>query len=147
MKNIMLIISLLSLLFACENVEVAPVDMATIEGTVTIGPLCGNIPAIVYNSNPCGFSDEQIDQIYAKYKVTVNGMSDGKAVNKEYVLNRTGKFTFEVPVGTYSVEVILPEGGSAAQNTLNPASSLKKELTVTKNQVVKIDIMVNTGIL
>jgi hypothetical protein len=146
MKNIMLIISLLAFLFACENVAVAPVDMATIEGTVSIGPLCGNIPAVVNNSNPCGFSDEQIDQIYAKYKVVVNGESNGKTVNKEYILNHTGKFTFEVPVGTYSVEVILPEG-SAAQNALNPKSSLKKEMIVTKNQVVKVELQVNTGIL
>lgn len=144
MKNVMLILSFVTLFFGCENVSVLP-DTGTVEGKVTIGPLCGNIPIVTNTSNPCGFSDEQIDQIYSKYKVSINGVVSGKIVTKEYVLNKVGVFTFEVPVGAYKIEVILPDG-SANQTGLIPQNNLKKDIIISKNQVIKIDFEVNTGI-
>ncbi|CAH0994181.1 hypothetical protein EMA8858_00289 [Emticicia aquatica] len=144
MKNLMLIISFLILLFACENTSVELNDVATIEGKVTIGPLCGNVPIIANNSNPCGFSDDQMNLVYSKYKVDLSGQVDGKTITKEVVLNKTGVFTFEVPVGTYKVEVILPEGGSS--NQFNAQGSLTKQVSLVKNQTSKVEINVDTGI-
>jgi hypothetical protein len=140
----MLILSFLFLMFGCEGVAVLP-DTGTVEGKVSIGPLCGIVPAVVNNSNPCGFSDDQLNQIYSKYKVAISGMVDGKSITKEFVLNKTGIFSFEVPTGSYKVEVILPDG-SVNQNGLMSANDLKKDVTVSKNQVTKVDLEVSTGI-
>lgn len=141
----MVIFSILALLFACDNLAVEPIDMATIEGTVSIGPLCGAIMADAPPNNPCGLSNESLDQIYSKYKVVITGNNNSKTINKEIVLNRTGKFTFEVPVGYYSLEVILPDG--ATQNIFNTKESLKRSLNVNKGQILSVEIFVDTGIL
>lgn len=126
-------------LFGCENVAI---DAGIVEGKVTVGPLCGNIPAETIGANPCGFTDEQMNQIYSKYKVAIYSESSPKLALKEVVLSRTGSFTFEVPTGAYSVEVVLPEGSAAAQLR----SELKKTVNVTKSQVTTISLNVNTGI-
>ncbi len=138
----MLILSFLMLIFGCEKVAVEP-EIGIIEGKVIISPLCGNIPAETNNSNPCGFTDEQLNQIYSKYQVLITG-SNGKEMAK-IVLNKTGLFAVELPVGTYRVEVLLPAGTTLPNNTLT-TNSLKKTITVLKNQVTKLEIMVDTGI-
>lgn len=143
MKNIMLIISFLMLIFSCENIAVEPTEMGKIEGKVTIAPLCGNIPAVTTNNNPCGLSNEALDQIYAKYKVVITGDNNGKIVSNEKILDKTGLFSFDVPVGSYSLEVILPDG---TMKTNQPLNELKKTVNITKNQTEIINLNVNTGI-
>lgn len=136
----MLILVAFLFLFGCESVAV---EAGIVEGKVTIGPLCGNIPAGTTGTNPCGFTDEQMDQIYSKYKVAIYSESNPKTALKEVVLNRTGSFSFEVPTGGYSVEVILPQGSVAATQM---GSELKKTVSVTKSFVTTISLNVNTGI-
>ncbi len=136
----MLILAAFLFLFSCENVAI---DAGVVEGKVMIGPLCGNIPIVVNNSNPCGFTDEQMDQVYSKYKVAIYSESNPKTAIKEVVLNRTGAFSFEVPTGGYSVEVILPQGSTASTQI---GSELKKNVSVTKSMVTTISLNVNTGI-
>lgn len=136
----MLILVAFLFLFGCESVAV---EAGIVEGKVTIGPLCGNIPAGTTGTNLCGFTDEQMDQIYSKYKVAIYSESNPKTALKEVVLNRTGSFSFEVPTGGYSVEVILPQGSVAATQM---GSELKKIVSVTKSFVTTISLNVNTGI-
>jgi hypothetical protein len=136
----MLILVAFLFLFGCENVAI---DAGIVEGKVTIGPLCGNIPAGTTGTNPCGFTDEQMDQVYSKYKVAIYSESNPKTALKEVVLNRTGAFSFEVPVGGYSVEVVLPQGSTT--NT-QLGSELKKAVSITKGQVTTISLYVSTGI-
>lgn len=143
----MLIISLLLILFGCESGEVLP-DSGTIEGNVSIGPLCGTVPVsdLINSDNPCGFTNEQLDGIYGKYKVEISDANKGKTVAKSVILDHTGLFSFRVPVGSYDVKVVMPEG-SAPQNTLmNGSSSVKEGLTVTKGEVVQLTFNVNTDI-
>jgi hypothetical protein len=140
MKNIMLLLVVFLSLFGCENV---PIDAGIVEGKVTIGPLCGNMPAGTTGNNPCGFTDEQMDQVYSKYKVAIYSESSPKAALKEVVLNRTGAFSFEVPTGGYSVEVEIPQG-SAPSTQLG--SELKKTVSISKSKVTTISLNVNTGI-
>jgi hypothetical protein len=129
----MFVISLLLILLGCESANVTP-SMGTIEGTVTIGPLCGNVTAESESSNPCGFANEQLDTIYSKYKVEIKDASSGKSFAKPETLNQTGLFSFQVPVGSHNVGVTLSEG-SMAQNTLmGEFTSLKKGVTVTKGR-------------
>lgn len=136
----MLLLVVFLFLFGCENVAV---EAGTVEGKLLIGPLCGNIPAVTTGTNPCGFTDEQMDQVYSKYKVAIYSESNPKTALKEVVLNRTGAFSFEVPTGGYSVEVVLPQGSVALTQM---GSELKKTVNVTKNMVTIISLNVNTGI-
>lgn len=140
MKNIMLLFVAFLFLFGCENVAI---DAGIVEGKVTIGPLCGNIPVETTGTNPCGFTDEQMNQIYSKYKVAIYSESNPKTVLKEVVLDRTGDFSFEVPTGGYSVEVVLPQGSIASTKV---SGELKKTVSITKNKVTTIILNVNTGI-
>lgn len=140
MKNIMLILVAFLFLFGCESVAI---DAGIVEGKVTVGPLCGNIPAGTTGTNPCGFTDEQMDQVYSKYKVAIYSESSPKTALKEVILNRTGAFSFEVPTGGYSVEVVLPQGSVASTQL---GSELKKTVSVTKSMVTTISLNVNTGI-
>lgn len=141
MKNIMSLLIAFLFLFGCENV---PIDSGIVEGKVTIGPLCGNIPTMTTGTNPCGFTDEQMDQVYSKYKVAIYSVNSPKLVLKEVVLNRTGAFSFEVPTGGYSVEVLIPQGSAA---TTQLGSELKKIVSISKSKVTTISLNVNTGIL
>ena len=136
----MIILVAFLFLLGCENVAI---DAGIIEGKVTIGPLCGNIPVGITGNNPCGLTDEQMDQVYSKYKVAIYSESNRKTALKEVVLNRTGAFSFEVPTGGYSVEVVLPQG-SGTSTQLD--SELKKTVSVTKSMVTTISLNVNTGI-
>ena len=141
MKNIMSLLVAFLFLFGCENV---PIDAGIVEGKVTIGPLCGNIPAMTPGTNPCGFTDEQMNQVYSKYKVAIYSVNSPKVVLKEVVLNRTGTFSFEVPTGGYSVEVLIPQGSAAITQL---GSELKKTVSISKSKVTTISLNVNTGIL
>ncbi len=136
----MLLLVVFLSLFGCENVAV---EAGIVEGKLSIGPLCGNIPAVTTGTNPCGFTDEQMDQVYSKYKVAIYSENNPKTALKEVVLNRTGAFSFEVPTGGYSVEVVLPQGSVALTQL---GSELKKTVSVTKNMVTTISLNVNTGI-
>jgi len=140
MKNIMTFLVAFLFLFGCENV---PIDAGIVEGKVTIGPLCGNIPAMTSGTNPCGFTDEQMNQVYSKYKVAIYSVNSPKVVLKEVVLNRTGTFSFEVPTGGYSVEVLIPQVSAA---TTQLGSELKKMVSISKSKVTTISLNVNTGI-
>ncbi len=147
MKNSVIIISLMLLFFGCENSEITSEEIGFVEGKVSIGPLCGNIAINGNNSsNPCGLTDEQMNAIYSKYKVGIKGEVKGIMISKEFVLNRTGVFTFEVPVGIYKVEVILPVEANNQSLVLGNSINSVKVVSVIKNQVTKIELSVDTGI-
>lgn len=146
MRNVMLILVSLMFLFSCENIAIDATELGVVEGRVTIGPLCGNIPTVTNNSNPCGFSDEQINQFYSNYKVAIYSENAPKIAIKEVTLNKTGLFSFEVPTGAYSVEVILPAGSMPNNQPTLLGNELKKTVSITKNKVTTISLSVNTGI-
>jgi hypothetical protein len=142
MKIKLLIINILFLFTNCENVDVTP--MGTIEGKVTIGPLCGIVPAIIENrSNPCGLSDEALNKIYAEYKVVLNATGTTKTTKQDFVLNKSGIFKFEVPEGDYQVEIQKVDGSDVGINNSQKNTTTVK---VTKSQTTKIEINVGTGI-
>lgn len=147
MNNLFIIIATVFLtVLGCENNTVDPNRTGTVEGQVVIGPLCGNVTAESDNSNPCGFSDDLLDDIYSKYKVEISSASSGKLVSKPVILDRTGLFSFEVPVGSYNVEVIRPEGSTTPTSPMNNINDVKKTVSVTEGETVKLILQVNTGI-
>lgn len=111
-----------------------------------ISPICGNISIGQKGSNPCGFTDAQMDAVYSKYKVAMKGELSRKMISNELALNRTGAFSFEVPVGNYKVEGILPEGATNQTLLFGNTNGSSKEVSVLKNQATKIDLFVDTGI-
>lgn len=127
-------------LLGCQAVE----PMATVEGKVSIGPLCGNIPIVGIDknsSNPCGFSNEQMDNFYGQYAVIIKDASDA-VINKKK-LDRTGAFSFEVKAGTYVLDIETATSGALISGD---RASLQKRVTVEKNEVKSVEIYINTGI-
>lgn len=140
-KGFLLLLSCL-LVWACEANIVEVNETGTIEGSVTIGPLCGNISTVKQSSNPCGFSDEQINAIYSKYQVLVDGVVKGNSITQRLTLAQSGTFTFKVPIGSFKVKIIMPDGRFYQEE----GKVSEKEVIVNKNMVTKVEIYVNTGI-
>ncbi len=144
MKIKLLIINILFLFTNCEGVDVSLIG--TIEGTVTIGPLCGIVPAGTAGgdrNNPCGLSDEALNKIYSEYKIVLSATNAPQVKLKDFVLDRTGIFKFEIPEGDYQVEVQKVDGSAVGINNSQKNTTPAK---VIKNQTTKIDINVGTGI-
>lgn len=132
------IIMVLALL-SCQEIE----PMATLEGQVKISPLCGNIPIVNINnnSNPCGFSNEQLDNFYGQYAVVIKNASD--AIINRKKLDRTGAFSFKVKAGTYLLDI---EPLSSGALISGDKTAIQKRVTLEENDIKKVDLYVNTGI-
>jgi len=135
----MLGIIFLLALVGCSEVE----PLATIEGKISVGPLCGNIPIIDLNKsgNPCGFSNEDMDRIYGQYTVVLKNSSN--VVTAQKILDRTGVFVFEVKEGTYMLNI-----ESLTQNVLLERNKEKyqQSITVAKNEKKMVTLNIDTGI-
>jgi hypothetical protein len=144
MKIKLIIISIVFLFANCENASIEP--MGTIEGKVTIGPLCGIIPSGITTTrdNPCGLSDEALNAIYKTYKVALKSVATSTTASKDFVLDKTGVFKFEVPEGNYEVEVQKVDGSTVGIRPV--AGQYTKSAKVIKNQVITLNFDVDTGI-
>lgn len=110
-----------------------------IGGKVLITPLCGIVPADVNTDvHPCGFTKSELDKIYGTYRVVLKSVT--QQILKEQVLDATGTFSFSVKEGEYIIDVI------SDNPTGNPPTGMAQKVTVGKNQKIKIDLVVNTGI-
>lgn len=146
MKTNIIAILLTIALWSCVGETTEPDNLGTIEGKVTISPLCGNIPKGTANPlNPCGLSDAAINEIYGAYKVTINSaVGATKAVTQEKVLDKTGQFSFELPEGDYKVQVLKKDGSPIT--TSSDLNQLSKSIKLVQNQKVAVDLYVDTGI-
>jgi hypothetical protein len=144
MKNarILGIVGLIFLL-SCGLTEVEP--SSTINGKVSIGPLCGIVPeessGIQKSGNPCGLSDAQMDSVYSKYSVVLKNSNN--LLIAEQILNKNGKFSFLVEEGSYKLSV---ESSKVNFSTFNQESNIKKEVKITKNSISSFEFFINTGI-
>jgi hypothetical protein len=128
---------LLIMTFAkCTTVE-SPAEVGTLYGTAVIGPLCGIVPANMPPSdNPCGFTDAQMDNAYGYYKVVAKTRENDKVV-AEKKLDRTGQFSFELPIGEYKVNI--------EPNTLGVSTNKDQIAIITKDNKVRVAINFQTG--
>lgn len=78
MKKIIIFVIVSIFYLSCQKEEVNL--NGTVEGKFSIGPLCGIEPANADESHPCGFSFEQLDAIYSKYKIQIIDASTAKVV-------------------------------------------------------------------
>lgn len=133
-------IAILLFMFGCANITtVAP--NGTIEGKVTIAPLCGSASLTNNVDNPCGLTNEEIDGIYKKYSVVLTSIN--ASLNQKKVLNHTGLFSFDVPEGEYTlvIESELPDAlrFSSAANT-------QKIIKIKSGEKQSFQLSVNTGL-
>ena len=141
MKKISFVV--LVALMGCSMVDVEPSSI--IEGKVTVGPLCGNVPVgetgLSKDGNPCGLSNEGMDEIYGKYSVVLKNTNDVVVAQKK--LDRTGTYSFLVNEGSYSLIVDSQVAGllSVAQK-----AQLQKTFSITKNSKQSFDFNIDTGI-
>ena len=104
-------------------------DTATIEGKVTVGPIC---PAEKLNSPcpvpPTAYTSRQII-LYA---------ADGKTELKRMNFNPDGTYQFEVQPGTYVL--------NTPQQKIGGAKDLPKTITVISGETSEYDFSIDTGI-
>ncbi len=121
----------------CASVETAG-EVGTLNGTAVVSPLCGTVPADTPPSNnPCGFTDTQMDNAYSNYKVVVKTNENDKVV-AEKKLDRTGQFSFELPVGQYKVNI--------EPNVLGISANKNQNVMIIKDLKVGVIINFQTGI-
>jgi len=141
MRNIGIVI--LITIMGCGMVDVAP--SSVIEGKVSIGPLCGNVPigetGLSKDGNPCGLSNEGMDEIYGKYSVVLKSSSDVVIIQKK--LDRTGSFSFSVNEGTYRLIV---DSQVAGLLSITQKDRLQKTISIEKNATQSLIFSIDTGI-
>jgi hypothetical protein len=136
MKKISVLILLT--LIGCSVTDVKPTGI--LEGKVIIGPLCG-YSTDPNGVNPCGLSNEELDGIYSAYTVVASSET-GNSIVLRKKLDRTGIFSFETAVGNYLVKL-----ESSLPNALvfSDKESIEKSVSVSVDQRVSIELIVNTG--
>jgi hypothetical protein len=141
MKNIGFII--LIVLTGCSMVDLVP--SSVIEGKVSIGPLCGNIPVgesgLSKDGNPCGLSNQAMDEIYGKYSVVLKTNKDIIVAQKK--LDRTGSFSFQVTEGAYRLAVDSQVTGLLS---VSQKEQLQKTISISKNANQSVIFTIDTGI-
>ena len=132
-------------MMACEAEYSAIPRMGTLDLKVTVAPLCGIVRAdeeSQYPNNPCGLSDEAVNEIYRQYKVSIsNSLLSAGFAPLERTLDRTGIVKTDLPVGTYKVTTILPSGIDMKQNK----TEIEKSFTIKSDSVTVVSININTG--
>jgi hypothetical protein len=116
-----------------------PIKNVKIEGSITLGPVCGAV--IFPNPDPHGCDDHQ-------YKTTVYFISmDGK-VNVAVTSTKKGHYKVKVPAGTY---VIRDRASTSSDPIMVPRYYPYLEtvgpITVGEEKHVELDLLFNTGIL
>ncbi len=138
MNSVVSFFTIIYLMLGCGS-NVTPTVTGTLEVKVSIGPLCGIVPAnLPPSNNPCGLSDADMDAFYAGYELVVNSSQTNLVIN-EQKLNRTGVVSMNLPVGDYNVTV-----------SPNPFPTLENKsplpVKIVENQKTKVTISIQTGI-
>jgi hypothetical protein len=145
MKAKLLFVILSFFFLNCEKSDVAA--LGVIQGKVTVGPLCGTVPAGLdpNRDNPCGLSDADLNAIYGDYKVVVSPtISSDKVTAQEKVLDKSGAFVFEIPTGEYKVQVLKKDGSAIV--AASEKNILTKTINLSQNQVVEVSLYVEKTI-
>ncbi len=100
-----------------------------LEGTVTIGPLC---PV-----EPCQISPEQLAAVYAARKVIVYN-SDRTSVIKERSLDQNGRYSAELEVGKYIVDI--------KHVGIDRSPDVPTAISIEPGKTVTLNIGIDTGI-
>ncbi len=120
---------LLVLLSGCLRTNNGQSTVGTLEGKVTIGPLC---PV-----EPCNISAEQMAQAYAGRKIFIYA-KDMNTLLKTVDINADGTYGIELAPGQYIVDTNHLAVGSV--------KGAPKLVDITAGKTTKADIEIDTGI-
>ena len=123
MRNVAFLVLTL-LLFGCASPQNAK---GTLEGTITIGPLC---PV-----EPCHLTQEQIDQAYTSRSIIIYA-SDRTTIARQISIPPGGNYEIELTPGRYFVTI---RPGGIGDYPF-------QEIIVSSNQTTRLDLNVDTGI-
>lgn len=136
MNTLFLNFCLLLLIGSCNKEKAPAPETGTLEVKVSVGPLCGTInPSLPQTNNPCGLSDEDVDEIYGQYKVIVEKGNS----RYEKKMDRKGVVSFELPADVYSVKV-------APNPYPTPENKEPLAVTIMATQKSKLKIDIQTGV-
>lgn len=142
MKKIAMII--LVTLIGCSVVEIQP--KGTVEGKVTIGPLCGFAPdsaSLAKGENPCGMTNEEVDAIYGQYFIVLNNLAiNSNSIPQRKKLDRTGLFSFEAQEGDYSLHL---ESSVSNAFLFSAKENIEKNVKILNSKILYYEFNVNTG--
>ena len=122
LKNIAFL-ALAIILFGCA----AQAQKGTLEGMITIGPLC---PV-----EPCHLTQEQIDQAYTSRSIIIYA-SDRTTISRQMSIPAGGNYSIPLNQGTYFVTI---RPGGIGDYPF-------QEIIVYSNQTTRLDLDVDTGI-
>ncbi len=115
---------ILLLLASLTSCGLGPKEYGVLEGRVTIGPL---VPAVqVGDSDPT-----PAPEVYAAREIVVY-KQNGKTEFARLVIDPTGFYQAELPVGTYVIDI--------NRLGIDSADNLPLEITITPNQKTTLDM-------
>lgn len=127
-KSILFFLLLTALVFsACAR---APQEKGILEGHVTIGPLTPvtRLGDPEPTPNPAVYADRAV----VVYK------ADGKSEVARLSIDTSGNYRAELPTGTYVVDI--------NHAGIDNAADLPREITITSQEITRLDIDIDTGI-
>ena len=128
--TIKIILYSILLLLALSACSLIPQETGILEGQVTIGPLMPAVQVGVPEPTPA-------PEVYAAREIVIYKKNGTTEVTRLQI-DATGWYRGELPVGTYVVDI--------NRLGIDSADGLPKEITLTPNAVLRLDIDIDTGI-
>ena len=116
--------------FGFEVTDVAPTTLGTLNGLMTIGPIC----PVEHADNPC----KPTAEMFAERKISVFA-SDKKTLITTVTPGSTGSFTVLLPEGSYYIKMEKP-------SSVGSVTGLPTTVTIKAGGVVLLSVEVDTGI-
>ena len=116
--------------FGFEVTDVAPTTLGTLNGLMTIGPIC----PVEHADNPC----KPTAEMFAERKISVFA-SDKKTLITTVTPDSTGSFTALLPEGSYYIKM-------EKASTVGSVKGLPTTVTIKAGGVVVLSVEVDTGI-
>jgi len=129
-KRYIVWIMMLGLLAGCAWLPLAPKEFGVLQGHVTIGPLSPVEQAGQPSPTPA-------PEVYAARQIVVY-KADGKTEAARVRIDPHGDFSVELPQGEYVIDI--------NRAGVDSAKGLPVKITIYPNQVVVLDIDIDTGI-
>lgn len=129
-------------LVGCSVAEIQP--KGTVEGKVTIGPLCGfatDSASLAKGGNPCGMTNDEVDAIYGQYSIVLSN-SVTNSIPQRKKLDRTGLFSFEAQEGDYSLNL---ESSIPNAFMFSAKENIEKSVVILSSKMQYYEFSVNTG--
>ena len=120
---------LLLVLISLASCSQGPEEFGILEGKVNIGPL---VPAVQKGEDPT-----PAPEVYAAREIVVF-KKNGKTEYTRIKINPDGRYRAELPVGSYVIDI--------NRIGIDSANNLPLEIQITPNQIVNLDIEIDTGI-